>query len=304
MKNTIHIQSVSQLHRLVDLPKPKHPLVSVEKELEFKNLSDLIGVKIISDLYLIVFKEGTCGKLTYGHNSYDFEEGTLIFFAPGQVMQYEGNLEQDLDHKEAWRLAFHPDLIRKSELGNQIDAYSFFNYDLNEGLHLSETEKNTVEEILAKVVNEYNQHIDKHSQRLIIANIHLLLDYCSRYYDRQFYTRSNLNSDLVSKFERLLKTYYQTSKVHDLGVPSVSFCASELNLSPNYLSDLLKRETGKSAQEHIHAFIIEKAKNKLLNSSNSISEIGYSLGFEYPSNFSNLFKSKTGISPKEFRNLN
>lgn len=304
MKDIVHIKSVSQFHKLVGQSKPKHPLVSVERDFKYEgNPSDFDGIRIVSDLYLIVLKEGICGKVTYGHNSYDFEEGTLLFFAPGQVIEYESNSETDSEFKEVWRLLFHPDLIRKSELANQIDNYSFFDYNLSEGLHLSEYEKGTITEIIVKVINEYNQHIDKHSQRLIISNIHLLLDYCLRFYDRQFYTRSNLNSDIVSKFERLLKDYFKTDKVNNLDVPSVSYFASELNLSSNYFSDLLKKETGKSAQEHIHTFIIEKAKMKLLASSDSIGQIGYALGFEYPSYFSNLFKSKTGLSPKEFRNL-
>jgi YesN/AraC family two-component response regulator len=146
--------------------------------------------------------------------------------------------------------------------------------------------------------------LDKHSQNLIISNIELLLDYCTRFYDRQFYTRTNLNTDIVSKFERLLKAYYQTDQVHDSGMPNVQYLAKKLNFSANYLSDLLKKETGKTAQEHIHLFVIEKAKNILLSSNHSISEIGYALGFEYPQHFSNLFKSKTGFSPSEFRNLN
>lgn len=201
-------------------------------------------------------------------------------------------------------MAFHPDLIRKAELGEKIGTYSFFKYDVNEALHLSNDEKTTIEELLEKIVKEYSQNLDKHSQHLIISNIQLLLDYCRRFYDRQFYTRTNINSDMVSRFERLLIEYYQTDKVADLGIPSVSFCASELHLSPNYLSDLLKKETGKTAQEHIHLFIIERAKNNLLNSSHSIGEIGFALGFEYPQHFSNLFKSRTGLSPREYRNMN
>jgi AraC-like DNA-binding protein len=172
---------------------------------------------------------------------------------------------------------------------------------VNEALHLSNDERNTLEELLDKIEKEYSQNLDRHSQNLIISNIELLLDYCIRFYDRQFYTRSNLNVDVVSRFENLLKDYYKTDKVIDLGIPSVKYCALELNLSTNYLSDLLKKETGKTAQEHIHLFVIEKAKNHLLNSSNSISEIGYKLGFEYPQHFSNLFKSKTGFSPSEYR---
>jgi AraC-like DNA-binding protein len=208
------------------------------------------------------------------------------------------------DDDEGWTLAFHPDLIRKSNLANKIDTYSFFQYDVNEALHLSDDERKTLEELLDKIEKEYSQNLDRHSQNLIISNIELLLDYCIRFYDRQFYTRSNLNVDVVSRFENLLKDYYKTDKVIDLGIPSVKYCAQELNLSTNYLSDLLKKETGKTAQEHIHLFVIEKAKNYLLNSSNSISEIGYDLGFEYPQHFSNLFKSKTGLSPSEYRNMN
>lgn len=304
MPKTLHIKSISQFRRIVGLAKAKHPMVSIDYGLNSQNMSDLMEVKIVSDLYFIVFKGGNCGHLTYGRNSYDFEEGTLLFFAPGQVIQYDGNPEQDHEHKEEWRLAFHPDLIRESELSNQINAYSFFHYDTNEGLHVSEDEKTTIEEILSKILKEYNQNIDKHSQRLIIANIHLILDYCHRFYDRQFYTRTNLNSDGLSKFERLLNTYYQTSKVQEFGIPTVNYCATELNLSPNYLSDLLRKETGKSTQEHIHSFIIEQAKNRLLNSSSKISEISYALGFQYPSNFSNLFKVKTGLSPRAYRHLN
>ncbi len=162
----------------------------------------------------------------------------------------------------------------------------------------------TIEGLLDKIVKEYSQNLDKHSQNLIISNIELLLDYCMRFYDRQFYTRTNLNTDIVSKFERLLKTYYQKELVHEFGIPNIQYLAQELNFSSNYLSDLLKKETGKTAQEHIHLFIIEKAKKKLLNSKSSISEIGYSIGFEYPQHFSNLFKSKTGMSPTEYRKLN
>ncbi|MEM9955855.1 MAG: helix-turn-helix domain-containing protein [Chloroflexota bacterium] len=302
MSKTIHINSVSQLHQLTNLPKPRHPKVSVVKQSELRNLSDLVGMKIVTDLYLVIVKKGGCDGFVYGRSSYDFEEGTINFFAPGQVVQINGNLDDETEHKESWKLAFHPDLIRKSELANLIDHFSFFDYDLTEGLHLSEDEKNTIEEILDRIVKESHQLIDNHSQRLIIANIQLLLEYCLRFYDRQFYMRSNINSDIVARFEKLLKEYFKTGKVYDLGVPSVGYCASQLNLSPNYFSDLLKKETGKSAQEHIHSFIIERAKYRLLSSSDSISEIGYALGFTYSSNFSNLFKAKTGMSPRKFRN--
>jgi AraC-like DNA-binding protein len=213
-------------------------------------------------------------------------------------------MPNETNNDKGWTLAFHPDLISKSKLSDKMDGYSFFYYDVNEALHLSNEELNTIECLLDKIVKEYSQNLDKHSQNLIISNIELLLDYCMRFYDRQFYTRTNLNTDIVSKFERLLKVYYRSDKVQNLGIPTVHFLAKEMSLSSNYLSDLLKKETGKTAQEHIHLFVIEKAKNILLNSNRSISEIGYSLGFEYPQHFSNLFKSKTGISPGKFRNLN
>lgn len=304
MQKTYEINSVSQAHQLVGLPSPKHPLVSVVNTRDFRPALGLYGLKLINNLYQITLKDSGCGNLIYGKNSYDYESGTLIFTAPGQVTILEGELPIDNEYDKGWTLAFHPDLIRKSSLANKIDSYSFFSYDVNEALHLSEEELKTIEELLEKIVKEYSQNLDKHSQNLIISNIELLLDYCTRFYDRQFYTRSTFNVDLVSKFERQLKVYYQTEKVNEYGIPSVQYIAKELNLSSNYLSDLLKKETGKTAQEHIHLYVIEKAKSTLLNSKNSISEIGYSLGFEYPQHFSNLFKSKTGQSPSEYRNMN
>ncbi len=298
------INSISQAHQAMGLPKPKHPLVTVVHTRDFESEQDFNGVRIINNLYQITLKEAGCGNLLYGKNSYDYEEGTLVFTSPGQVTMFEGDLPSEDDSNEGWILAFHPDLIRKSTLSAKIDNYSFFHYDVNEALHLSEEELGTIEDLLDKIVKEYSQNLDKHSQNLIISNIELLLDYCTRFYDRQFYTRTNLNTDVVSKFERLLKAYYQSEEVIEQGLPNVQYLAKELNLSSKYLSDLLKKETGKTAQEHIHLFVIERAKNTLLNSGQSISEVGYSLGFEYPQHFSNLFKLKTGMSPSEFRNLN
>jgi AraC-like DNA-binding protein len=298
------VNSISQAHQAMGLPAPKHPLVSVVQTKHFNSKLDLSGVKIINNLYQITLKQLGCGNLFYGKNSYDYEAGTLVFTSPGQVTVFEGKMPTDSDSDEGWILAFHPDLIRKSNLAEKIHHYSFFHYDVNEALHLSEEELNTIDDLLDKIVKEYSQNLDKHSQNLIISNIELLLDYCTRFFDRQFYTRTNLNTDVVSKFERLLKAYYQTDLVKELGIPNVQYLARELNFSSNYLSDLIKKETGKTAQEHIHLFLIERAKNTLLNSSQSISEIGYSLGFEYPQHFSNLFKAKTGCSPSEYRSLN
>lgn len=305
MSDKITINSIGQAHQALGLAKPKHPLVSVVYTRDIKTVSDFQEVKVINNLYQMGLKSShQCGELQYGKNSYDYEEGTLVFTAPGQVTEFKGEVEVGNQDMEGWTLAFHPDLIRKSDLAHKINRYTFFSYDVTEALHLSDEERNTIEELLDKIIKEYSQNLDRHSQHLIVSNIELLLDYCLRFYDRQFYTRTNLNSDIVSKFERLLKGYYQSDNLMDLGLPNVNYCAKELNLSANYLSDLLKKETGKTTQEHIHIFVVEKAKTILLNSSNSVSEIAYNLGFEYPQHFSNLFKIKTGFSPRDYRNMN
>ena len=205
---------------------------------------------------------------------------------------------------KGWTLIFHEDLISKSELGKTISNYNFFSYDINEALHLSDDEKETLNELVKKIQKEYSQNIDKHSQTLIISNIELLLNYCNLFYDRQFYTRTNLNKDYISEFESLLDRYYKTERHLETGIPSVSYFGEEMNMSAHYLSDLLKKETGKSASEHIQLYVINRAKNELLTSNNPINQIAYGLGFEYPQHFSKLFKKKTGMTPKEFRNLN
>lgn len=303
---TIEIHKVSEMHQIGALAKPEHPLVSIIHNRDIKTVADIKGVKVINNLYTVIFKSSSvCSNFSYGRNSYDFEEGTLVFTAPGQVMQFENdNVGIEEIDPNGWTLVFHPDLLRTYELSNKMNEYSFFHYDSNEALHVSDREKSSILDLLEKIEQEYTQTLDRHSQHLIVSNIELFLDYCLRFYDRQFYSRTNLNSDTISKFERFLKTYYQTNQVGENGVPSVEFCAKKMNLSPNYLSDLLKKETGKTTLEHIHLFLIEKAKNRLLNSDSSISEIAYSLGFDYPQRFSNLFRTKTGMSPKEFRLLN
>ena len=306
MKQTIEIRTISEMHQMGGLPKPNHPLISVIYNRDLKTISAIQGVKVINHLYTIIFKSSNiCSSFSYGRSSYDHEEGTMVFTAPGQVMEFENDIaEKEQIDPDGWSLVFHPDIFRKSNLSNKINNYSFFHYDSNEALHISDKERVSVESLLEKIVQEYSQMLDRHSQKLIISNIELFLDYCLRFYDRQFFSRTNLNTDTISKFERFLINYYETDKACENGVPSVEYCAKKLNLSPNYLSDLLKRETGKATLEHIHFFLIERAKNSLLNSSNTISGIAYSLGFEYPQHFSNLFKSKTGFSPKEYRHLN
>lgn len=304
MEQTIEINKVSQLHEMGGLDKPKHQLVSVIHNRDIKTVASLQGVKVINNLYVVILKSSdNCSSFSYGRNSYDFEEGTLVFTAPGQVMEFKEGASAKID-PNGWSLVFHPDIFRNSDITEKINKYSFFHYDSNEALHLSVPERNSIEDLLQKIEQEYSQSLDRHSQKLIEANIELFLDYCLRFYDRQFFSRVKINLDVVSKFERFLMNYYEANHGDKKGIPSVDYCANHLNLSPNYLSDLLKKETGKTALEHIHFFLINRAKNSLLNSTDSISGIAYSLGFEYPQHFSNLFKSKTGMSPKEYRFMN
>ncbi|MEL7147127.1 MAG: helix-turn-helix transcriptional regulator [Bacteroidota bacterium] len=306
MKQTIEIYKVGEMHHLGGLPKPKHPLVSVIHNRDLKTITAVRGVKVVNHLYTIIFKSSSvCSGFTYGRNSYDHEEGTLVFTAPGQVMQFDDEaVAMESIDLDGWSLVFHPDLFRKHNLSATMNKYSFFQYESTEALHLCDEERISIEGLLEKIVKEYSQKLDKHSQNLIVSNIELLLDYCLRFYDRQFFSRTNLNGDTISKFERFLIDYYESDQALEKGVPSVESCAAALNLSANYLSDLLKKETGKTTLEHIHLFLIDKAKSTLLNSKGSISEIAYSLGFEYPQRFSNLFRSKTGMSPSEYRHLN
>ncbi|MGQ1910726.1 helix-turn-helix domain-containing protein [Marinifilum sp. RC60d5] len=302
MKNIHRLETISQAFDFMGLDKPKHPLVSVFYHEKMHSNKDLTGQTITSNFYQVVFKMNPASSFGYGRNSYDFQEGTMLFLKPGQVMtlpDWEFN-----NSNGGWSLLFHPDFIRKSQLGKHIDEYSFFSYDVNEALHLSDAEKKTLADLRDIIEKEYSLNIDKHSQKLIISNIELMLDYCTRFYDRQFYTRENLNVDIVSKFENLMKAYYASGKAIELGIPTVKFCGAELNMSANYLSDLLKKETGRNAQEYIQYFVIDKAKTKLLNSDETISQIAYSLGFEYPQYFSRLFKKKTGLTPNQYRQFN
>lgn len=300
MKEFFVIKSVTQVHQLFDLEKPKHPLISL-----FKNnpqvVEDWGPIRLATELYFVSMKDGVIGSFQYGRNTYDFEEGVMTFIAPGQVVT-PGKM-QGFD-QPGWTIAFHPDLIRKSELGKNIDRYTFFGYDVFEALYLSDREKKALTDLAQKIEKEIEQNMDRHTQKLIISNLELLLDYCTRYYDRQFYTRSDMHLDSVTQFEGLIKDYFRTDEQLERGLPTVKYCSEQLHMSPNYLSDLLKKETGRSAQDHIHMFIIEKAKTVLLNSTDSITRVATGLGFEYSQHFSRLFKSKTGMSPTEYRNLN
>ncbi|WP_075591175.1 helix-turn-helix domain-containing protein [Labilibacter marinus] len=302
MDNIIKINTISEFHQLIGFEKAKHPLITIIDYAKMKADYPQGPFKVVDSFYSISLKDNCVGEMQYGRNKYDFQEGSLLCKGPEQAITIDVG-EEPLD-ANGWGLYFHPDLIRRSTLGKTIKDYSFFSYESNEALHLSDNEKETLEEILDKIRLELKQNIDKHSQTLIISNIELLLNYCNRYYDRQFITRENHNKDLISKFEELLADYFTSDKVVNRGLPSVKYCAEQMGFSPNYLSDLLKKDTGKNTQEHIHYYLIEEAKNRLLNSNITVSEIAYNLGFEYPQHFSKIFKKKTGVTPASYRNVN
>lgn len=299
MKDIVKIESISQVHDFFELPKPKHSLVSVLPIDDKMTNYDYGDFSYTFGFYQISLKIGISGTLSYGRNSYDFQEGTMTFIKPNQVIKVKDSTEYV--GASGWTLLFHPDLISNSELGKLMNTYSFFSYAANEALHLSDDEKESLTELVLKIEKEYSQNIDKHSHELILTNIDLLLKYCKRYYDRQFYTRSNINKDFVTNFETVVMNYFNSEKSKGLGVLTVAYCANEMNMSANYLGDLLKNETGMSAKEHIQDYMIEKAKTKILTSKKSISEIAYDFGFEYPQSFNKLFKAKTGFTPTQFR---
>ena len=306
MKEILHIQSISQFHSLLGLPAPEHPLVSFINEhdaMSMEGMDDaLFNVRFTSDMYTVMFKDKVSGSLGYGRSSYDFQEGTLIFGSPGQV--FTSPKKEELNGKMGWTLLFHPDLLLKSPLNNRMDSFTYFSYEVNEALHMSDKEAKIVLQVVEQIKTEYAQNIDQHSQNLIVSNLELFLSYCMRFYDRQFYTRTNMNSDLVGQFEQLLKSYFTLELHLTNGIPSLSYFGSEMNMSPHYLSDLLKKETGRGIKEHIDNYLIRSAKGMLLGSNNSISQIAYDLGFEYPQSFSRLFKKKVGQSPGDYRKLN
>ncbi|WP_343694995.1 helix-turn-helix transcriptional regulator [Flavobacterium sp.] len=302
MKQEINtINSISQLHQVFGFDKPTHPLISIVDVSKWEIPEHFIGVKYTSELYTIGLKDKSCG-LQYGRNTYDFDEGVLIFTAPNQVQSVSKS--QKLDEIQGWMLFFHPDLIRNNSLGNNIDNYGFFSYDVHEALHLSDLEQKTITDCKSMIQNEISERIDNHSQTVISSSLELLLNLSKRYYERQFNTRSSQNSDVVSQFHTILSSYYKDGKFTESGIPSVEYFSEKIYLSGNYLSDLLKKETGYSIKDHINNFIIEKAKTLLLCETESINGIAYSLGFNYPHYFSRLFKNKTGLTPQEYRSQN
>ncbi len=298
MKKIIYkVETIDQLHQIVGFSKPKNPLVTVidYSQVDVANAPE--SGSFVCSFYSINFKKH-CSFL-YGRQIFDHQEGTMHCTAPEQIITFDRKKEEG--SSEGWGLYFHPELIRNTYLGEKINEYGFFTYGENEALHLSEDEKDTLIIILKQIQREYNTNIDQHSNDLIVSNIELLMNYCKRFYGRQFITRTGQNKDIIVRFEKFISDYCNSEQIEEKGIPSVKYCAEKMNLSPNYFSDLLKNETGKNTQEHIHCYLLERAKYLLSNSNLSISEIAYNLGFEYSQSFSKLFKKKVGVSPGIYR---
>lgn len=295
MDGIIKLDSVDRYNKLFGL-ETRHPLVSVV------DLSKATKWPMRSSfnygIYALFLKDVKCGNIIYGRQYYDYQDGTVVCFAPGQVT----DIEMDPNVRPAAHgLLFHPDLIRGTALGQEIRRYTFFSYETNEALHLSEQERQTVMDCLGKIEAELEHAIDKHSRRLITANIGLLLDYCMRFYERQFTTRIEVNKDIVIRFEQLLDEYFDGDTPQQEGLPSVKYFADKVCLSPNYFGDMIRRQTGQTASEYIQNKLVDRAKEALLSSGKTMSQIAYDLGFQYPQHFSRMFKRIAGCTPNEFR---
>jgi AraC family transcriptional regulator, transcriptional activator of pobA len=297
MNTIVHFDSVEQYNRLRGVPT-NHPLVSV---VDLTKARPMPAQTYQFGLYAIYLKELKCGDLRYGRSKYDYQEGTLLFIAPGQIIGVQpGAVTYE---PKGWALLFHPELIRGTALGRLIKEYSFFSYDVNEALHLSVSEREIVVDCFRKIEKETTANIDKHSKKLIASNIELLLNYSTRFYDRQFITRDQANMGMLAKFEQLIHEYYSSDKPRKLGVPTVSYCATALHLSANYFGDLIRKESGITAQEYIQTAIINIARDKMVDVDKSISEVAYDVGFKYPQHFTRLFKQKVGVTPAAYRSL-
>ena len=296
MNEIISINCVDDYNRLFNL-ETLHPLVSIVDLSESKSWPTHFTLNY--GVYALFLKDTKCGDIRYGRKMYDYREGTIVSFAPGQVTTVDMT---DEHQPSALGVLFHPDLICGTSLGQEIKQYSFFSYDSTEALHLSEREKSIITDCLIKIKQELEHAIDKHSKRLISRNIELLLDYCLRFYERQFITRSDADNNILAQFERHLDLYFEQNKQYAEGIPTVKYFADKVCLSPNYFGDYIKKTTGRTAQDYVHCKIIEIAKERILSSKMSISEIAYELGFQYPQHFSRLFKNCVGMTPNEFRN--
>jgi AraC family transcriptional activator of pobA len=301
MKNdtpkVVRLGSITEIHRMLDIPGPAHPLITLLDTREERINLCRLPVSYVTTLYKISFVSKLGGQFRYGQGYYDFDEGSMVFTAPNQIVGntaiYTGN--------EGYSLIFHQDFLQGYPLAAKIKHYGFFSYASNEALHLSEQERTTVSSIFTIIQEELNSRIDDFSHEVVIAQIELLLSYAKRFYKRQFLTRQAASSDLLQQLEALLNTYYSDEKPVDHGLPTVQYLAEQLNYTPNYLSDMLRSLTGLNAQQHIHQKLIEKAKEKLSTTHLTISEVAFQLGFEHPQSFSRLFKTKTRLSPVQFR---
>ncbi len=304
MKDILKIESISKFHKLLGLAAPNHPLISVI-DLSKLNLieqpAQSVGLRVASSFYAITLKHLKIGSLQYGRKQIDFQEGSLFFSFPDQIGELQNPVFEECSY--SWGLFFHSDLLLGTPLASQITEYNFFRYSINEALHLSEDEKDSLSNIIRSIQTEINRPIDKHTKNVLVSAIEFLLNHCNRFYDRQFTTRENINHSIVDAITNYLNNYFTSAIILDKGLPTALQCAEHVNLSPNYLSDLLRKETGKTTQEHIHYHLLEIAKDRLLGSNDSVKEIAYSLGFGHSHYFSSLFKKKTGVSPTEFRNL-
>lgn len=298
MANVVNFETVDDYNKF-NQHETLHPLISV---IDFSKAKPRTGSKMNFGLYCIFLKDVKCGDLKYGRATYDYQEGTLVFVSPGQVLDVENKI--DIYQPTGHGLVFHPDLIKGTSLAKSMSEYSFFSYHTNEALHVSAKERQLVLDLFSKINTELQQSVDKHSKKLIASNIELFFNYCERFYDRQFITRQHISSGILEKFEDLLNGYFLSEKPYSIGLPSVAYCADELNLSANYFGDLIKKETGKSAQEYIQSKIIDVAKERIFDIDKSISQIAYDLGFKYPQHFIRVFKQRTGTTPNEYRTLN
>lgn len=299
MSAIIHLSSIADLCRLLRLPNNTHPLVAV---VDFGQVREAYPAsrRITTDFYSVMFKNDCHNTVKYGRKHLDFQDGSLICMAPHQILEMDAD-EGDPPNRRGWGLFFHPDLLRAGSLGEQMKSYSFFTYAVTEALHLSDKEKHILRDCVQKIAAELQENIDIHSQQIIVSTIELLLNYCTRFYGRQLITRTTANKTVVAEVEAILQRYFGPQARQSL--PTVRQLAEQVNLSPGYLSDLLKKETGMHAQEHIHYRLIEEAKQLLLHTDYNISEVAYRLGFEYPQYFNKLFKQKTGKTPTEYRLL-
>lgn len=299
-RKTQRIKSIIEFHRTRGLPQPEHPLISVVDFSMIQHNADIGEVNWVFDFYQISLKKGINGKFKYGQQEYDFDEGVMGFLSPNQVFRIEPD-PNPTTQRSGWILLIHPDFFWNTPLAKNIRQYEFFDYSVNEALFLSNKEEKTLNEIIENIKQEYHANIDKFSQNIIVSHIETLLNYSERFYNRQFITREKSNHQILERLEKLLTDYFNNDDLISKGLPTVQYIADTLSTSPKYLSSLLKVLTGQSTQQHIHDKLIEKAKEKLSTTNLSVSEIAYTLGFEYPQSFSKLFRAKTKLSPLEFR---